>query len=109
MTRRSKQVIAAWFILQIVLPLTAPQTLEGLRYLFGVQVHRSVTTSPESTTTPTMNETTSENAGVSLISPAGTAGTSVALPRALQSSRVLIASSHPLFSAPQVQRSVLRV
>jgi len=108
MSRRLQQVIACWFVLQITLPFTAPlQTLE-LHDLFGTKHHRALTSSPESTTTPTISEASSTTAAVPLLTLAShdalALTTSVA-----PSSHVLRASAGALLPNPQVQRSVLRL
>ncbi len=60
MTRRLRQLIAAWFVLQIVLPFTAPlQTLDW-HDLFG-ETHSHSSPSPESSTTPTIRDTVSRS------------------------------------------------
>ena len=67
MSRRLQQLVACWFVLQIVLPFTAPlQTLE-LRDLFGSTHHHDAAPSPESTTTPTISEASFAVAGVSVV------------------------------------------
>ena len=109
MSKRLQQLIACWFVLQIVLPFTAPlQTLE-LRDLFGPKNHHAATTSPESTTTPTMSEASSATAAVSLLTP-------FAADRVLASSAASelstgnhVSAAGRLLPTPQVQRSVLRL
>ena len=97
------------FLLQIVLPMIAPlQMLDGLRDLFGVQVHRSVTPSPESTNVPTITEAASESDGIPVATPVTICG-AMALAHALLSARVSIASLPLPFASPRARRSVLRV
>ena len=108
-TRRFKRVIALLFMTQIVLPFTAPLHMADLCDLLAILVHRSSSTSPESMTTLAMSEATSETAGVSLVAPVTTCGvTSTPVPTLL-STRVSFVVTSALFSAPQVQRSVLRL
>jgi|SRR5262245_13315620 len=106
--RRFIRVIAVIFIVQIVLPFTAPLQIVDLCDLFAVQVHRSSSPSP-SMTTLAMSEATPETAGMSLIAPATTSGVVSTPAPALLSTRVSSASTSSLFSAPQVQRTVLRL
>jgi len=107
-TSRFKRAIALLFILQIVLPFTAPMQVVDLGDLFAVQVHRSSSPAP-SMTALAMSEATSETAGVSLVAPVTACGvTSIPAP-ALLSTRMSFASTTSLFSAPQVQRTVLRL
>jgi hypothetical protein len=56
MPRLLKHALSLWFILQIVLPFTAPLQTCDLRDLLGVQDHHTVPVSPESSTTPTIAE-----------------------------------------------------
>ena len=108
MSARLKQIVSWWFILQIVLPFTAPlQTLE-LHDLFGGKHHRALTSSPESTTTPTISEVSSTSAAVPLLTLASHDALAMTASVAL-SSHVLRASADALLPSPQVQRSVLRL
>jgi hypothetical protein len=109
MSRRLQQVIAWWFVLQIVLPFTAPlQTLE-LRDLFGIRDHHASTSSPESTTTPTITEARSDVATVSVLTM--TAVDHLLSPAGLHeaSTRAVRDTARHLLPGPQVQRSVLRL
>jgi hypothetical protein len=108
-TRRFKRVIASMFLLQIVLPLTAPLNLLDWRDLFGTQVHRSVPPSPESITTPAMSEVTSESSGAHLAVPVASSGPGAGSALALLSARASSAPADPLFSSPRSQRTVLRL
>jgi hypothetical protein len=104
------RAIATLLLLQIVAPVIAPlQMLDALRDLLSPQVHRSVTQSPESTTTPTISEISGESAGVSLIAPVPSWGTSALSMPAHRSTRMPIGSPWILFSTSQVQRPILRV
>ena len=109
MSRRLQQVIAWWFVLQIVLPFTAPlQTLE-LRDLFGIRDHHASTSSPESTTTPTITEARSDVPTVSVLTV--TTADRALTPSVLHesSTRVVRQTARHLLPGPQVQRSVLRL
>ena len=66
MSVRLRQIISWWFILQIVLPFTAPLQTLDIYDLFGGHSHHRTQALPESTTTPTISE-------------AGSAGTLVPL------------------------------
>ena len=108
MSRRLQQLIACWFVLQITLPFTAPlQTLE-LHDLFGTKHHRALTSSPESTTTPTVSEASSTTAAVPVLTSTSHDAVEISASVGL-SSHVLRASSSALLPSPQVQRSVLRL
>src|SRR5436189_4569418 len=106
MSRRLHQLIACWYVLQIVLPFTAPlQTLE-LRDLFGAKNHHAVTPSPESTTTPTMSDASSAAAAVSLLTPFEADRVLLTSAVGELSTRGLFTSSGRPVPTPQVQRSV---
>jgi len=108
MSKRLLQLIACWFVLQITLPFTAPlQTLE-LRDLFGAKTHNALTSSPESTTTPTISEASSTAGAVSVLTPLAQDAVVVTALVGL-SSHVLRASPDAHLPNPQVQRSVLRL
>ena len=109
MSVRLKQIISWWFILQIVLPFTAPLQTLDLHDLFGARNHRTEQKLPESTTTPTISESgTSISIAVisapAPLSAAGGAAVTVALP-----SFGPHVPAHVLVSSPQVQQSVLRL
>jgi len=108
-TRRFKRVIAAMFLLQIVLPLTAPLQLIDWRDLFGTQVDRSVPPSPESMTTPAISEATSETSGGHLVVTVAATRPGANSPPVLVSARTSSASVDPVFSTPPAQRTVLRL
>jgi len=108
MSRRLQQLIACWFVLQITLPFTAPlQTLE-LHDLFGTKTHHTLTSSPESTTTPTVSEASSTTAAVSLLTPTALGALDASVSIGL-SSRAQLESAGARLPSPQVQRSVLRL
>jgi hypothetical protein len=109
MSKRIRQILAWWFVLQIVLPFTAPlQTLDVLD-LFGTKSqHARTTPSPESTTTPTMREASTALSIVSILTPTSLRGDAAAAPMFETSARVSLVSAR-LLPAPQVQRSVLRL
>jgi hypothetical protein len=107
-TVRLKQVLSWWFILQIVLPFTAPlQTLE-LRDLLGTRSHHSTPASPESTTTPTISEVGTSAFAVGLAPATLSASASVVIVHALAIQRPL-ASTFSLSPSPHIQHSVLRL
>jgi len=109
MSRRLQQFVACWFVLQIVLPFTAPlQTLE-LRDLFGQTQHHDAAQSPESTTTPTISEASTVSAGVSVLTSTAMSRSESSIVLTLTSTRRPVASAHHLLPSPQVQRSVLRL
>ena len=108
MPKRLRQILAWWFVLQIVLPFTAPlQTLDVLD-LFGTKSQHATTSSPESTTTPTMREASTALSIVSVLTPTTLGGDAVAVTRIDASPRASLVAAR-LLPAPQVQRSVLRL
>ena len=109
MSKRLQQVLACWFVLQIVLPFTAPLQTLDLRDLCGTKSHHATTPSPESTTTPTMREAAPTLSLVSVLAPTTIGGSMTAAAIIETSLRGLVVSSAHLLPAPQVQRSVLRL
>jgi hypothetical protein len=109
MSKRLRQILAWWFVLQIVLPFTAPlQTLDVLD-LFGTKSPQHATTSsPESTTTPTMRDASTALSIVSDLAPSALRDDAPAAATLETSARVSLVSAR-LLPAPQVQRSVLRL
>ena len=108
MTLRLKSIVSCWFILQIVLPFTAPLQTLDLHDLLGTKSTHSTQASPESTTTPTISEASGATAFVALLAPTLCAcEVSSAVADAAHRRLPLLASGLP--SAPQVQRSVLRL
>jgi hypothetical protein len=107
MAKRLQQVIAWWFVLQIVMPFTAPLQTLDVHDLFGVKNHRAAS-SPESTTTPTMSASTATTA-VSVLTPAGAHGAVAASALDELTARGSLSSDPRLLPSPHVQRSVLRL
>jgi len=108
-TRRLQQLIAVWFVLQIVLPFTAPLQTLDLHDLFGGTTHGHSRSSPESSTTPTIRDTSSTSALGSLAGPAvlRLCATVVEL-RDVSFKRVVAPFAGPS-TDPPVQHSVLRI
>ena len=108
MTLRLKRIVSCWFILQILLPFTAPLQTLDLHDLLGTKSTHSTQASPESTTTPTISEASAATAFVALLAPAPSmcAVSSAATDAGHWRPRP---SMFGLPSAPQVQRSVLRL
>jgi hypothetical protein len=109
-SRRLHQFIAVWFVLQIVLPFTAPLQTLDLHDLFGGTTHsQSSSSSPESSTTPTLRDTSGASAIGSLVGPAALrlCATIVVL-RDITLGRAVAQFSVPS-AAPSVQHAVLRV
>ena len=113
MHQRLKGLLAVWFILQIVLPFTAPLQTCDLRDLLGTREHRGTPASPaspESSTTPTANENEAE--ANSFVSPLAVctlrASTELAVvcPIAVSGPFVFAFALSP---SPQVQQTVLRL
>ena len=109
MSLRLKSIVSCWFILQILLPFTAPLQTLDLHDLFGTKSTHGMQSSPESTTTPTISEASAATAFVALLAP-----TTLCI-RAVSSGVVdaghsrLALSTSALSSVPPVQRSVLRL
>jgi hypothetical protein len=107
--QRITRLISWWFILQIVLPFTAPLQTLDLHDLFGAhEQHRSYN-SPESTTTPTNAESSAASSIAAVQSPAP-----------VRAAHALAAADAPAFrpltsvpalasSSPHLQQSVLRL
>jgi len=77
MSRRLCQLIALWFVVQIVVPFTAPlQTLDLLDFL-GRTTSHTARTAPESSTTPTIRETSAVGGLASLVTSVAQAVTPI--------------------------------
>ncbi len=96
-------------MLQIVVPFTAPLQTLDVGDLFGAKTHHAATTSPESTITPTMSESSPAATIVSLLAPAATAPAVGVLSTNHLTTQHPLASSRDLLPGPHVQRSVLRL
>jgi hypothetical protein len=107
MSRRLKQLLAWWFVLQIVMPFTAPLQTLDLRDFFGAKSHHATTSSPESTTTPTMSGAFSGLSLVSILTSTTLRGNTSAAAMIALPMGASVTSAH--LPAPQVQRSVLRL
>jgi hypothetical protein len=107
--RRLKSILALWFVLQIVLPFTAPLQTCDLGDLLGRTRYHS-SRAPESSTMPTASETESDaSAFVSpLESSALRASTDLAVAPQLELSGPFL-STFSLSPSPQVQQTVLRL
>jgi hypothetical protein len=105
---RLKQLVSWWFILQILLPFTAPLQTLDLHDLFGVKTRHTSRTSPESTTTPTIAEPSAATVIVAVPAPTmlPAMGATVVLKLSTHSAS---ASPFDLSTLPHVQRSVLRL
>jgi hypothetical protein len=68
MSPRLKNIIALWFVLQIVVPFTAPLQTLALSDLFPAAHHHGAPVSQESSATPTLR---TDSAGVTLVSLLG--------------------------------------
>jgi len=109
MTPPFKRAVAVWFVLQIVLPFTAPMQACDLVDVLGTRDYRSAPASPESYSTPTTPE---ELNGQSFVSPikasALRASTGLVTVAARQASEPFFAIA-ALSPVQQVQRSILRL
>ena len=110
MTQHLKRFFAVWFVVQIVLPFTAPLQTFDLSDLLGTHPHGSPA-SPESSTTPTL-ASEAESAAKSFVSPLAAstlpASTSLAVVCTIALSMQLM-SAFGLSPSPQVQQAVIRV
>jgi len=108
-TRRFQQLIAVWFVLQIVMPFTAPLQTVDLHDLFGGATHSQSTTSHESSTTPTIRDTSSASALASLLGPDALRLCATVVVARDVGGRRAVAHLVALSPVLSVQQSVLRV
>jgi hypothetical protein len=106
MSSRLKSVIALWFVLQIVLPFTAPLQMCSLGDLWPTS-HQSRALSHESSATPLLVDTEARSFVSPLEASALRVSTSlVSAPRILaRGPRVLLLGASPL----SIQQTVLRL
>ena len=109
MSVRLRQIVSWWFILQIVLPFTAPLQTLDLHDLFGAKSHRAEQKLPESTTTPTISEAGTALNLVAVNAPAPLSSANRAIVTLATRSRGPVTLAYVLVSSPQVQQSVLRL
>ena len=109
MNARLRQIVSWWFIVQIVLPFTAPLQTLDVHDLFGTKSHRSTQTQPESTTTPTISESGAATAIVAVQSPAPVRTAEGFVVTIASASPVTMPRAFVLVSLPQFQQSVLRL
>jgi hypothetical protein len=110
------KIVALWFVLQIVLPFTAPLQTCDLRDLFGPQRHDHTSTPPESCSTPTLSESRLDGGGecpanirVSPVpAPYLLLSTSSEVPM-LAAQQALMRLGRDLFPTPPAQVLVLRI
>jgi hypothetical protein len=109
MSPRFKRLIALWFVVQIVLPFTAPLQTCDLSDLLGTRGRHQAPVSPESSSTPTTETEADANAFISPIEASALrASASLVTPNELIAAAPIIAVSE-LSPAPQVHRSILRL
>jgi len=108
-TRRLQQLIAVWFVLQIVMPFTAPLQTVDLHDLFGGAAQSRSTPSHESSTTPTIRDTSSASTLASLLGPYVLRLCATVIVVRDVSGRRAVAHVVALSPVLSVQRSVLRV
>lgn len=109
MPSRLKNLIALWFVLQIVVPFTAPLQTLALSDLFPGAHHHSAPISQESTATPTLR---TDVAGGTLVlsldpSPLRAATLLGVAPRI--ASRRLVGSAFQFVPLPRAQQTILRL
>jgi hypothetical protein len=71
--RRLSQLIALWFVMQIVVPFTAPLQTLDLRDFLGKTKSHTAQRTPESSTTPTIREASAASGLASLATSMATA------------------------------------
>ena len=104
-----KKIVSCWFILQILLPFTAPLQTLDVHDLFGTKSTHGAQSSPESTTTPTVSDASAATAFVALLAPTTLCTSAVSSAAATAARRDPLSLAFDLPPAPQVQRSVLRL
>jgi hypothetical protein len=106
---RLRQIVSWWFILQIVVPFTAPLQTLDIYDLFGGHSHHRSQALPESTTTPTISEAAAAGTAVPVLTatplPAHD-GTALACNPAHDA---LLASTLDLALSLHHQQSILRL
>lgn len=107
MRRRLSRVIALWFVVQIVVPFTAPLQTFDLHDLFGGATHHGEQTAPESSTTPTIREHSAGGAVAPLVARLASAVSSSAVAGAVD--RSSFASPHRPPRGSSFQHAVLRL
>jgi len=109
MSRRLKNAIALWFVLQIVLPFTAPLQTLALCDLLPVAHHHGAPVSQESSATPTLR---TDAVGVSLVSLLEASTLRVSTLLAVEppvASRGLPGSVFQYVPLPPAQQTILRL
>ena len=107
-TDRLKQILSWWFILQIVLPFTAPLQAMDLHDLMGPRHHHHAPASPESSTTPTICES-AVSAFAMMLAPAALDASVSVLPVRVRPASGPFVSTFSLSPAPDIQHSILRL
>jgi hypothetical protein len=105
--RRLNQLIALWFVMQIVVPFTAPLQTLDLRDFLGKTTSHTARRTPESSTTPTIREASAVSGLVSLVTSMATAVGRIAGTDAVESAPRR-PDRQPLAALPG-QRSILRL
>lgn len=109
MSLRLKRLIALWFVLQIVLPFTAPLQTLALCDLFPVAHHHGMPVSQESSATPTLR---TEAATTTLVSSLEASTLRVATLLAAEptiASLRLPGSAFQYVPLPAAQQTILRL
>jgi hypothetical protein len=108
-TRNLKRLLAAWFVVQIVLPFTAPLQVCDLWDLLGTHSHHGPV-SPEASSTPTPNDAESDaSAFVSplALSTLSASANLMAVPSVAP--REWLTREFNVASSPHVQQTILRL
>jgi hypothetical protein len=116
MSDRFRRLIAAWFLVQIVVPFTAPLQTCDVHDLFGPVRRQQTSSSPECSSTPTISESETGadsvrtvNAWVSPIPASHLGATAVSDGASSIALRELTARPHQFDSPEHAQALVLRV
>ena len=107
MPRRLTQLIALWFVVQIVLPFTAPLQALDVHDALGGTTPRSAQSTPESSTTPTIREGSSVSGLAALMALTTPAISRITRAEAIDRSPQTSIRRPPL--TIRVQRSILRL
>ena len=109
MSSRLKNVIALWFVLQIVLPFTAPLQTLALSDLFPVAHHHGTPVSQESSATPILRTDAAAVSVVSLLEASTLRVSTLLAADPLIASRSLPGSVFQYVPLPPAQQTILRL
>jgi hypothetical protein len=105
--RRLTQLIALWFVVQILVPFTAPLQTLDVHDPLGRTTPRGAQSTPESSTTPTIRESSAVSGVASLMALTTAAVSPITRADAFERSPQTAIRRPPL--PIRVQRSILRL